>query len=210
MRAFRLAAAVVALVLAGCAGRVGAPAEAPSTSAGGVEISARANAWQGWPAGLGRVVTPIHVRIANRGTTAVRVDTTKMALALAAGGRLAAVLPSEVRAVAVEPAPAALPQAGAALGPTRERSGPGWALNEPALDRRADPSQEPDRAWELPSADMVSLALPEGVLAPGREVRGFVYFERASRGTPAVTLTWPVVDVTGAMLGMAAVPVTLR
>jgi len=207
----RVAAAVLALFLAGCAAHAGGPgAPEPSVSAGGVEISATANAWRGWPAELGRVVTPVRVRLANRGATPVRVDATTFALALPEGGRLAAMLPADVRGVAAAPAPAALPQAGAALGPTRERSGAGWALNEPALDPLVDPSQESDRAWELPTADMLSLALPEGVLAPGREVTGFVYFERAPRSARAATLTWPVVDTTGTSLGVATVPLTLR
>src|SRR5947207_9750015 len=162
----RVAAAVLALFLAGCAAHAGgAGAPEPSVSAGGVEISATANAWRGWPAELGRVVTPVRVRLANRGATPVRVDATTFALALPEGGRRAAMLPADVRGVAAAPAPAALPHAGAALGPRRERSGAGWALNEPALDPLVDPSQESDRAWELPTADMLSLALPEGVPA---------------------------------------------
>ena len=205
------AAALVALFLTGCAGRAGAPAgPVPSVSAGGVEVSATANAWRGWPAELGRVVTPVRVRLANRGATPVRVDATTFALALPEGGRRAAMLPADVRGVAAAPAPAALPHAGAALGPTRERSGAGWALNEAALDPLADPSQEPDRVWGLPSAHMLDLALPEGVLAPGREVTGFVYFERAPRSARAATLTWPVVDATGTSLGIATVPLMLR
>jgi hypothetical protein len=140
----------------------------------------------------------------------VRVDATTFALVLAGGGRLAAVLPGDVRGVVAEPAPAALPQAGAALGPTRERSGPGWALNEPAADPRPDPGHEPDRTWTLPSADMLTLALPEGVLPAGREITGFVYFERPPRDAGAATLTWPVVDTSGETLGVAEVPLTLR
>jgi hypothetical protein len=204
-------AAAVLLLLAGCASRLGAPAgPEPSASAGDVELSARANAWSGWPAELPRLVTPVRVRIANRGEVPVRVDTTTFALRLPGGGRLAAVLPADVHGVAAEPAPAALPQAGAALGPTREQSGRGWALNEPAADPRADPAQEPDRTWPLPSADMLQQALPEGVLAPGREITGFVYFQRAPRDSAAATLTWPVVDTLGETLGVAAVPLTLR
>ena len=206
----RVVLVVLGVLLAGCAGRVEVPVAGPSVNAGGVEVSAVANAWRGWPSELGRIVTPIRVRLANQGGDAVRVDVTKFALALPEGGRLAAMLPADVQAVVVEPPPAALPQAGLALGPTRERSGPGWALNEPGPDPRLDPTQEPDRTWQLPSADMLDQALPEGVLAPGQAVSGFVYFQRASRETRDVTLTWPVVGTAGAERGVAAVPVTLR
>src|SRR5947207_6394888 len=185
----RIAAAGLALFLAGCAAHAGSSgAPAASASVGGIEIGATADAWRGWPAGLPRLVTPVHVRLSNRGDVPVRVDPRTFVLTLP-DGRRAAMLPADVRGMTREPAPAAVAQAGAALGPTRERSGAGWALNEPALDPRVDSSHEPDRTWELPSADMLALALPDGVLAPGREVSGFVYFERAPRQAREITLT---------------------
>jgi len=206
----RIAAAGLALFLTGCAAHAGsAGAPAASASVGGVEVGATANAWRGWPTELPRLVTPVHVRLANRGAVPVRVDPRTFALALP-DGRLAAMLPADVRGMTPEPPPATLAQAGAALGPTRERSGGGWALNETALDPRVDSSQEPARTWELPSADMLHLALADGVLAPGGEVSGFVYFERAPRQAREITLTWPVVDATGTPLGVAMVPLTLR
>jgi len=156
------------------------------------------------------VVTPVKVSVDNRGTVPLRLDVTKLALALPAGGRLAAVLPAEVHGVVVEPPPAAVPAAGAALGPTRENSGPGWALNDPGLDPHKDPALAPDRTWALPSADMLALALPEGVLAPGQTATGFVYFERAPRGVSDVTLTAPLIDVNGAPLSVLALPLSLR
>ena len=203
------AVALLMLLAPGCAGRVG-PMPPASASAGGVEVSAVANAWTGWPAELGRLVTPVRVSIVNRSELAVRVDVRRFVLAIPEGGRLAAMLPPDVRGPAAGPAPAALPQAGAALGPTRENSGPGWALNEPALDPRADAALAPERTWELPSGDMLALALPEGVLPPGRAITGFVYFERAPRGVTDVTLTWPIVDEEGETVDTARVPLTLR
>jgi hypothetical protein len=206
----RVVVAFLVVFLAGCAGRGEVPVAGPPVHAGGIEVSAVANAWRGWPSELGRIVTPIRVRLVNQGSDAVRVDVTKFALVLPDGGRLAAMLPGDVKAVVVEPPPAALPQAGLALGPTRDRSGPGWALNDPGPDLRLDPTLEPDRTWQLPSADMLDQALPEGALAPGQAVSGFVYFQRTPRETRDVTLTWPVVDTAGAEVGVAAVPLTLR
>ena len=205
-----VAAVLIALLAGGCAGRLGAPPPPAAATAAGVEVTAEAGAWHGWPAALGRLVTPVRVTLANRGAVPVRVDVTRFALALPEGGQLAAALPGDVTGVVAEPAPTVLPQAGLALGTTREKSGPGWALNEPALDPRVDSSLEPERTWELPSADMLALALPEGPLAPGSRVTGVLYFERAPRGVREVTLTWPIEDADGETLGMARVPLTLR
>ena len=201
---------LVALLAAGCAGRVGTAETPASAGAGGVEVSAALGAWRAWPPELGRVVTPVRVSVSNRGDKPVRVDVTRMALALPAGGRLAAMLPADVRAAVVSPAPAALPQAGLALGHTRENSGAGWAINEPALDPHPDATLAPERTWDLPSPDMLALALPEGVLAPGRTATGFVYFERPPRSVREVTLTWPVVDAGGEPLGDVLIPLSFR
>jgi hypothetical protein len=209
----RLLVLLAALALAGCAGRVHAPAadawRAALTTAG-VEIAAVAGAWQGWPGDLDRVLAPIHLRLANRGPVGVRVDVTTLALALPGGGRLAAVLPADLHGIPLTPQPSALPGAGLTLGPTRERSGPGWAVNDPRPDPRSDPAQDADRVTSLPSADMLALALPEGVLAPGQTVSGFVYFERAPRGVAGVQLHVPIVDAgSGETLDVAELPLRL-
>jgi hypothetical protein len=209
----RLVVWLAALALAGCAGRVEAPAAPASRAAAstaGVEIAAVAGAWRGWPGNLDRVLTPIHLRLANRGAVGVRVDVTTLALALPGGGRLAAVLPADLHGIPLTPQPSALPDAGLTLGPTRERSGPGWAVNDPQPDPRSDPAQEADRVASLPSADMLALALPEGVLPPGQMVSGFVYFERAPRGAAGLQLRVPIVDAgSGETLDVAALPLTL-
>jgi hypothetical protein len=200
-----------ALLTAACVGGVSTPAHGPAVAVPGVEVTAAAGAWRGWPSTLPRLVTPIHVTLANRGAVPVRVDVTSFVLALPDGGRLAAVLPADVRAVVAERPRAEAPGAGVTLGPTREGSGAGWAVNEPALDPRADPTLEPERRWELPSADMVALALPEGVVPPGETVRGFVYFERGPPAVGPVTLVVPLQDATREEpLGPTRVPLTLR
>jgi hypothetical protein len=46
-----------------------------------------------------------------------------------------------------------------------------------------------------PTADVVALALPEGVLPPGAHVNGFVYFRRATGGGPRhLDLGWDLYD----------------
>jgi len=113
----------------------------------------------------------------------------------------------DVRAVVAEPPPTSRPVAGLTLGPLREQSGPGWALSEAVPDPRPDPSQEVSRTWELPSADMVQSALPQGALAPGASASGFLYFEHAPAGTAPVSLTARLVDAhSGEPIGVVVVP----
>jgi hypothetical protein len=205
-KAYRVLA-LAALLAAGCAGPARSSEPPASVTAGGVEIAAATGAWRGWPPNLSALVTPIHVRLVNRGEVPLRVEPRVFALPLPDGGRLAAAPPAEVRGVVAGPAPTSRQDEGLALGPTRDRSGAGWALNDRTLDPRADATQEPDATWALPSADMLELALPEGVLAPGATVSGFVYFERARAGAAPASMTARLLDArTGEPLGTVEVP----
>ncbi|HET7341349.1 MAG TPA: hypothetical protein VFL90_07795 [Methylomirabilota bacterium] len=196
----------VLLLVAGCAGPARSTPTAAAT-AGGVEVAATTDAWRGWPPSLPTLVTPIHVRVVNRGDVPVRLESRLFALVLPDGRRLAAAPPSEVRGVVAGPAPTVRQDEGLALGPGRDRSGPGWALNDRTADARVDATQEPDATWELPSADMVAAALPEGVLAPGATASGFLYFERARIGAEPSGLTAQLLDArTGEPIGTVEVP----
>jgi hypothetical protein len=208
----RLAASTLAvLLLVGCAGHADPSAPAAprmaSATAAGVEVAVATGAWRGWPSLLPTLVTPVQVRVANGSGVPLRLDARLFALALPDGRRLAAAPVDDVRAVVAEPPPTSRPVAGLTLGPLREQSGPGWALGEAAPDPRSDPSQEVSRTWELPSADMVQSALPQGTLAPGASASGFLYFERAPAGTAPVSLTARLVDArSDAPIGVVVVP----
>jgi hypothetical protein len=57
-----------------------------------------------------------------------------------------------------------------------------------------------------PSADVLTLGLPEGVLAPGGRVNGFLYFQRATAASRRLTLAWEARDArTNAFLSTAQV-----
>jgi hypothetical protein len=45
-----------------------------------------------------------------------------------------------------------------------------------------------------PSEDVLAFALPEGVIAPGGRVNGFLYFQKATEGTPRLELQWDAYD----------------
>src|SRR5262249_36182983 len=62
-----------------------------------------------------------------------------------------------------------------------------------------------------PPPEVVSAALPEGVLEPGGHVDGYLYFQRPHEGVQHLTLTWETHDArTGQPLGEAQVQLDLR
>jgi hypothetical protein len=62
-----------------------------------------------------------------------------------------------------------------------------------------------------PSADVLSNALPEGVLPPGSRVEGFLYFKRATgNGQRRLELEWELHDAkTNQNLGSVHVPLNV-
>lgn len=59
----------------------------------------------------------------------------------------------------------------------------------------------------LPTAEMVSRALPETAIEAGSAVGGFVYFKRFRRGERLMTLRLDIVDqASGELLGTAKIP----
>jgi hypothetical protein len=62
-----------------------------------------------------------------------------------------------------------------------------------------------------PPAEVVNLALPEGVLEPGGRVDGYLYFQRLHEGAAHLALTWETHDAsTGAPLGAAQVQLEVK
>lgn len=203
-----LVVGVVLLLAGGCAGgiarRPAAPTEPAVAMAGDVEIAVGGVPWRGWPADLGRIVTPVHVIVVNRGTAPVRLTLDEFALVGADGRRIAAVLPAEVRGVVYDPPPAAMPSAGFALGPDKIGD---WAFRGQATPSEVDPGHVGEQ-FALPSKDLLERALPEGVVEPGAAASGFVYFERRGRHTGPVELSARLLDArTGEPLARAVVPV---
>lgn len=66
------------------------------------------------------------------------------------------------------------------------------------------------REVSLPTADMIELGLPEGVIEPGGRVTGFLYFPNPGRETERTTLTARLVDAqTGESFGTISIPFTV-
>jgi hypothetical protein len=209
MRRVPVAAAAL-LLLVGCAAAARPPAPGPvavSATAAGVEVVATPGMWRGWPADLSRVVTPIHVRVVNRGTVPLRIYDEQFALVLASGRRLASMLPQDVRGVVYDPPPGTLPSAGFSVGAPGDPAVPDWVLKGPALGAGADPVARTGEQFALPTPHVLDRALREGVLEPGETVSGFVYFERSREPPGPADLTVRLIDAgSGESLGRVVVP----
>lgn len=211
--------AVLALVLllGGCAARLqpapearrvpGQP-DAATAEAGGVTVTAQTRAWRGRPSGLEMHVTPVLVTVDNASRVPVRLRFADFALVDAGGRRFAARAPFEVRGTIAEPVRYhPFPR-----GPFLVRD----IAGRPVL---VDPFWwDPFyfdfpryRRVELPTGDMVQLALPEKVVEPGARVSGFVYFERVERAASPVTLSVRLVDDrSGEPFATVAIPFVLN
>lgn len=193
MRAGLIRVGVVsAVVLLGCAqdqGLVPAPQAkiVPGTKelayqvANGVLVQAHGDAWQGHPADLDDVMTPVRVTIRNRSDKPVRVMYRDFALRTPDGFHVRAIPPFQINVA----------------GPTRSS-----VIRDPAFYyddffvspyyRRHYPRMlvwpyafpydggfyDQSIIWRvpLPTKDMLRTALPEGVIAPGGSVSGFLFF----------------------------------
>lgn len=205
------------LLLAGCAAQLrpapdarlvpGLPGAA-TAQADGVTLTAQAGAWRGRPPGLETYVTPVLVTVDNGSRVPVRLRYADFALVDARGRRLEARAPFEVRGAVAEP----LPYYAFPRGPFLVRD----IAGRPVL---VDPFwYDPFyfdfpryRRVELPTGDMVQLALPEKVLEPGARVSGFVYFEPVERAASPLTLTVRLVDDrSGEPFATATIPFVLK
>jgi hypothetical protein len=213
-----VATIAMALILAGCGAglRPAADATVPegvrtaTTTTAGVEIVATADAWRWWPHDLTRLVTPIHVVIANRGEIPLRVRHTDFGLVVAAR-RLSATPPSEIRGIVYEPPPPALPRASFGLGAEGYAGEPDWVLGGAAFGAWSDPVTRPGDQFSLPTPDVLERALPEGTLEPGHSMSGFLYFERPPVRTRRAEVAGRLVaEPSGEPLGTVLLPLRLR
>lgn len=158
----------------------------------GVTLIADAEGWSGPPAGVARVVTPIHVRILNDSDAPLAVRYLAF--------RLVSDLGREVRPlppVAIDRSRPLRTRAAPSLEGNRFRLAPYYRdLLGDEVDYwtggfHFDPYYYDEYLrWraDLPTESMVERALPEGVIQPGGWVAGFLYFEGVEDEAAEVTL----------------------
>ena len=198
------------LVPAPAAAEVPGPGHGAAAIREGVRIEARADAWSGNPEALEEEVTPLLVTVRNNGSVPLRLRFDAFELVGQDGRTYAAIPPLRVDGSVVElqqPYPYFVDRF--EVAPYLSPFYPGVSPVDGPFDY--DPAYYdryyPDLARvQLPTADMMRRALPEGVVMPGGSVQGFVYFQDVTDAAERVQLR---VDLVNASAGVVMSTVTI-
>lgn len=157
-------------------------------AAGGVGCSADAQAWRLGPAELPDSVTPFKVRVANSSGLPIRILYQEFALVGAKGHDYLPIpvlpLDPDVQSTRLEPLDATTKFFVAPRFHDVYQTVDAWPQ---PLARDDDLYETQYRRWgQAPSSAIVESGMPEGVLADGGVITGFLFFERPS-GEDAVT-----------------------
>jgi hypothetical protein len=181
------------------------------SSAEGVTMTVDPDGWRG-NVRIDNAVTPIHVKIENKSGRKLLIRYSDYAMVAADGERYAALPPYEVRGSVADPTLARRYPPVDPLGFTYDGFyvAPFYRLMYPSLsvyDAHAfhmDPRYYDRYSYwarttvELPTAEMLRFALPEGVLDEGGLLAGFIYFEKVDSELqpPEVAFQANIVDIT--------------
>lgn len=187
--------------------RVAGRADAAVASDAGVQVVTSTDAWRGYPGELDDVVTPLLLTFTNDSGRRLALRYEALGLVTPGGVLYAAVPPFEVTGVVFQEVESAYTTGG--FTPYYYSWYPGGAMYGGSFVYRSPYHGGSYTTLErvpLPSGDMVQKALPEGVIAPGGRVSGFVFFEKVE-DVRRVTFMARLIDAdTGQQFGEVAVP----
>jgi len=200
-RSFALAAALALSGLSCAQGKMlpaasahvvpGAP-ETATAEREGIRVSADGDDWTAAPADLPERLTPVKVRILNHSGAPVLIAYRQFTLVGAHGHVYRAIPPvpldqAEGSSVTIEPVYAA---SNFFVAPRLHGVYPTLAAWSQPLDRDGDTSTDRYQLWghDLPTRAIRRMGIPEGVLADGGEISGFLYFENATKRESRLTL----------------------
>lgn len=193
------------------------------TGGQGVRLVAYGSNWKGSPANLEHHFTPVQIRLENHSGRPLSVQ--YKSIELDANGAYRARSPQDLGAILATratrytpPRPAYVPPPKSPTrfdGPSMREAGPTYTGRgyEVTPMSTVPCATCPSLAGvsNVPTSDMVQLALPEGPLADGQEREGFVYFEQPLLGVDKATLKVTLVDASsGEPFGTLSVPFEVR
>ncbi len=180
----------------------------------GVRVAAFTEAWVSVPDRLDVVLTPILIRVDNRSAAPVAIRYDAFRLIGPPGGPLRPIPPYRIDRVVMQPVPApGYPLRSFEVAPYLSPYYPGFTPFggpfevTPGLYGTSFPAYAQVR---LPTPEMVRLALPEGVLRPGGETSGFVYFPDVETEGPTTLAVTLANAETGTRLGEVTLPFVAR
>ena len=228
----------MALALAACGGKqsklepvpeaetVG-PAETVQAEEQGVVLQATVDAWPGAEGVLDHV-TPVRVTIRNQSDQTLRLQYRYFSLMSAdAKERYAALPPFKIEGTVTKPV---INEDAAPLQPVQPafryrgfEVAPFYGTVYPELDATVDYPEYLDydldyydmyyTYWrmDLPTPEMLARVIPEGIVQPGGEVDGFVYFQKVDPAvSDRVQLHMALVNAQGQQFGMITQPFAVQ
>lgn len=203
---------LAAFILAGCAATLRPAVEARTITnngdgavarAEGVEMVVETNDWTAFPSSLEREMTPLRATITNNSGHPLKIEYENFALSGVQGVTYRPLPPIDIKGAVTQqsPYPVIAPRfayRGFWVAPYFHPYlvGPdpwayGWAY-DPLYYKRYYPRWRID----LPTHEMIEMAIPEGVIEPEGQISGFLYFpdlDAASKGD-RLTFTANLVD----------------
>lgn len=144
----------------------------------GVTVILTTGVWDGTPSDLGDHVTVVHALVANMGPNPIRLA------------------PGDIDLHSLRGFRHQLLDAGGTFSVVEQND------RRTAYGRQAnvgyDPGRSDDYGFIEGSGDVAGAALPWGVLYPGTQMRGFLYFERIEDAANEAELVWHVSSPAGA------------
>lgn len=180
----------------------------------GVQVTADGDAWHGEPSDLGDVLAPVEIQITNNSGHPLRIRYREFQLLTSAGFRSYVLPPYKITGsiTKYEPVSPGFYSSGFWLAPYYAPFYPGFGVWSGPFDW--DWGYYPSYyVWQqsLPTGDMVSKAVPEGVLENGGSIQGFLYFQKIPKGVSGAILSYDLVDAnTGKRFGTVHIPFTAR
>ncbi len=169
---------------------------APETAADevqGIRVSADGDDWNASPADLSARLTPVKVRIVNQSGAPARIEYQQFTLVGSHGRVYQAIPPVPLDHPAPVDGDGTIRPIYAAsnffVAPRYHDIYPTFAAWPRSLARDDASAEQEHQRWGpgLPTRAMRRLGLPEGVLANGGEISGFLYFENATRRESRLT-----------------------
>jgi hypothetical protein len=182
---------------------------AASEKVADISVLIETQAWSGDPAILPKV-TPVRVTIQNKSGNLIRVRSSEFAFVSDNGQRYSALPPYDVKGSVEKPVPPGFTCDHFMIAPYYSGYYPDMEAcpDDFSYDQAYYENSYPNWVqFQLPTRDMLRMALPDGVVDVGGYVSGFLYFQNISTEEQHVKFIGKLINaVNGDLMGTVNVP----